>query len=44
LRRIEEDIAPFKKPVRYGGFSTAGQWRETSEIADTSESRSRSRS
>ena len=40
LQRIQREIAPFVERDDFHDFSTAGQWRETSQAAEPTESRS----
>lgn len=39
FRRIQEEIAPFVRHDQFREFSTAGRWRETSQVAEKTENR-----
>jgi len=39
FRRIQEEIAPFVRHDEFREFSTAGRWRETSQTAEKTQSR-----
>lgn len=42
FQRMQEEIAPFVRHDQFREFSTAGRWRETSQLAEKTKNRSSS--